>query len=181
MRADAAVDRGNTLASWAELAAPAEAAKLLASAVASYSEALRQEEDAVVRSKLSRKLPSKLPAYLSQCRDLLLLPGAGYWADPGAGYWADPGAVFNPQQRVQCSARFAQHPHVCSWSALHPTSRASTAQPQKFASVFSPNSDVQRQAMLCWPTWLPWCCRRLSKRSAASGGSTHAEAPLPNR
>ncbi len=109
MRADAAVDRGNTLASWAELAAPAEAAKLLASAVASYSEALRQEEDAVVRSKLSRKLPSKLPAYLSQCRDLLLLPGAGYGADPGAGYWADPGAVFKPtaacaMQRTVCPA-----------------------------------------------------------------------------
>ena len=51
MRADAAVDRGNTLASWAEIATPAEAAKLLESAVASYSEALRQEEDAVVRSK----------------------------------------------------------------------------------------------------------------------------------
>ena len=49
MRVDAAVDRGNTLASWAELAAPAEAAKLLESAAASYSEALRQEEDAVVR------------------------------------------------------------------------------------------------------------------------------------
>ena len=95
MRADAAVDRGNTLASWAEIATPAEAAKLLETAVASYSEALRQEEDAVVRSKLSRK-PSQLSAYhslmlvhcgprtpktfslshLSQCMDMLLLPGA---------------------------------------------------------------------------------------------------------
>ena len=83
MRADAAVDRGNTLASWAELAAPAEAAKLLESAVASYSEALRQEEDAVVRSKLFRKLQIKLSAYLSQCVDLLLLPGTGWQADLG--------------------------------------------------------------------------------------------------
>ena len=65
MRADAAVDRGNTLASWAEFAAPAEAAKLLESAVASYSEALGQEEDAVVRSKLSMELPTRLSAYLS--------------------------------------------------------------------------------------------------------------------
>eukprot|EP00891_Asterochloris_glomerata_P003858 jgi/Astpho2/3858/Aster-x0600 len=63
MRADAAVDRGNTLASWAELAAPAEAAKLLASAVASYSEALRQEEDAVTLNNLADAMVAAAEAH----------------------------------------------------------------------------------------------------------------------
>lgn len=54
MRADAAVNCGNTLASWAELLAGAgaqgdTAARALREAEAAYQAALQQEDDALVR------------------------------------------------------------------------------------------------------------------------------------
>ena len=48
VRVDAAVNSGNTLASWAELTDPATSVQLLTSADAAYRAALQQEEDAAV-------------------------------------------------------------------------------------------------------------------------------------
>lgn len=49
MRADAAVNSGNTLAAWAELLPAGAAVQMLASAQKAYEAALTQEEDAAVR------------------------------------------------------------------------------------------------------------------------------------
>ena len=49
VRADAAVNSGNTLAAWAELLPPAQAVQMLTSAQQAYEAALTQEEDAAVR------------------------------------------------------------------------------------------------------------------------------------
>ena len=51
MRADAAVNSGNTLAAWAELLPAVEAVQMLASAQKAYEAALTQEEDAAVRHR----------------------------------------------------------------------------------------------------------------------------------
>lgn len=48
VRVDAAVNSGNTLASWAELTEPATSIQLLSSANEAYRIALQQEEDAAV-------------------------------------------------------------------------------------------------------------------------------------
>ena len=49
LRADAAVNSGNTLAAWAELLPAAEAVHMLTNAQQAYEAALSQEEDAAVR------------------------------------------------------------------------------------------------------------------------------------
>lgn len=49
LRADAAVNSGNTLAAWAELLSAGEAVHMLTNAQQAYEAALSQEEDAAVR------------------------------------------------------------------------------------------------------------------------------------
>ena len=71
VRVDAAVNSGNTLASWAELTDPATSIQLLSSADEAYKAALQQEEDASVSPTATRGCLSPCVTACSPCNKSL--------------------------------------------------------------------------------------------------------------
>ena len=65
VRADAAVNSGNTLAAWAEMMPAAEAIQMLDSAQQAYQAALAQEQDAAVSHLLYQAAPTPFRCYCS--------------------------------------------------------------------------------------------------------------------